>query len=262
MWSSGAIAADFGLCLCRSDWSVPKHQGLTMVAVPLQDTPGLTVRRTRAVDGEPGNFCEEFFDDVVVPEAHVIGAENDGWSVAHSLLRHERDSIGGIEFGYGYLGGPDGQRTARRFGAPTTEALVSDAVRLGTGTVTGHLLADAYIDSIVVPLTSERLMTGLRTGTHQGQWGSVGKVQSSSAYHEAARTALAVHGADGVIWDGDDDELEGIGTIWLGARRGTIAGGTSEIQRNIISERLLGLPREPAADRDRPYGEVVRGTGS
>jgi alkylation response protein AidB-like acyl-CoA dehydrogenase len=261
MWSSGAMGADFGLCICRSDWTVPKHQGLTMAAVPLQGTEGLTVRRTVAVDGQPGNFCEEFFDDVAVPAAHVIGDVGDGWAVAHALLRHERDSIGGIEFGYGYLGGPDGTRTARRFGAPTPEALVADARRLGTGAVTTHLLADAYIDSIVVPLTSERLMTGLRTGTHEGQWGSVGKVQSSHAYHEAARTALAVHGADGVIWDGDDDELEGIGTIWLGARRGTIAGGTSEIQRNIISERLLGLPREPATDRDRPYGEVVRGSG-
>jgi alkylation response protein AidB-like acyl-CoA dehydrogenase len=107
MWSSGAMGADWGLCLCRSDWSVPKHQGLTMVAVPLQDTPGLTVRRTLAVDGQPGNFCEEFFDDVAVPTSHVIGDVNAGWSVAHSLLRHERNSIGGIEHGYGFLGGPD-----------------------------------------------------------------------------------------------------------------------------------------------------------
>jgi alkylation response protein AidB-like acyl-CoA dehydrogenase len=263
MWSSGAMGADWGLCLCRSDWTVPKHQGLTMVAVPLQDTPGLTVRRTLAVDGQPGNFCEEFFDDVAVPASHVIGDVDAGWSVAHSLLRHERNSIGGIEYGYGFLGGPDGgARTARRFGAPTYDAIVDAARRLGSGPAVGDLLAEAYIDSVVVPLTGDRLMAGLRAGTHEGQWGSVGKLQSSKAYHEAARTALAVHGADGVIWDGDEDELEGIGTIWLGARRGTIAGGTSEIQRNIISERLLGLPREPSTDRDRPYGEVVRGTSA
>ena len=105
-------------------------------------------------------------------------------------------------------------------------------------------------------------MTGLRTGTHQGQWGSLLKLQSSVAKHNAARTALAVMGPDAVIWEGDEIRIDNPGTAWLGSRGGTIAGGTNEMQRNIISERLLGLPREPSVDRDIPFNVVVRNAGS
>ena len=258
MWSSGALRAHFGLCLCRSDWSLPKHGGLSMIAVPLKDVEGLTVRQTRAVDGNAGEFCEEFFDDVVLPVENLIGDENDGWSVAQTLLRHERNAAGDIGFGYGLLGGVDGRGGGRRFGAPTVDVLIAGAMRSGSTEATAHLLAEAYIESVVGPLTNARIMTGLGAGTHTGHWGSLSKLQSSSIYHAATRIGLAVDGADGVIWDGDDVQTDNVGTVWLGARRGTIAGGTSEIQRNIISERLLGLPREPAPDRGVPFGEVVR----
>ena len=104
------------------------------------------------------------------------------------------------------------------------------------------MIADAYIESVVAPLTSLRIDTGLRMGTHKGHWGSLSKLQNSVAAHQATRTILAVLGAEGVIWDGDEVRIDNPGTAWLDARGRTIAGGSNEMQRNIISERLLGLP--------------------
>jgi alkylation response protein AidB-like acyl-CoA dehydrogenase len=260
MWSSGAHSADYGLCLCRSDWDVPKHRGLSMIAVPLKDTAGLTVERIRAANGMPGEFCQEFFDDVVLPAGNLIGEENSGWSVAQGLLFHERNAVGNI--GYGYLGNMRrGTARATMAGTVSPSRLASEARRRGATDAVGTMIADAYIASVVGSLTSQRLMTGMRIGTHKGQWGSLSKLQGSVSAHETLRTTLAVLGADAIIWEGDEVRLDNPGTAWLGSRGGTIAGGSSEMQRNIISERLLGLPREPSVDRDLPFREVLRNLG-
>jgi alkylation response protein AidB-like acyl-CoA dehydrogenase len=257
MWSTGAHTADYGLCLCRSNWDVPKHRGLSTIAVPLQGTPGVTIEQIRAADGRLGEFCQEFFDDVRLPRANLIGEENHGWAVAQTLLFHERNAVGNI--GYGYLSSTPGEGT----GAPKISAteLVAAARARGVEGVLATQLADAYIESVVGPLTSARIALGNRIGTHQGQWGSLSKLQHSVWVHETARTAMAALGPDAVIWDGDEVRFDNPGTAWLGSRGQTIAGGTNEMQRNIISERLLGLPREPSTDRDVPFAEVVRAMG-
>jgi alkylation response protein AidB-like acyl-CoA dehydrogenase len=105
------------------------------------------------------------------------------------------------------------------------------------------------------------LAAGLRLSTHKGPWGSLSKLQSAVSAHQADRSALAVYGPDGVIWDGDEVRLDNAGTQWLGSRVHSLAGGSNEMQRNIISERLLGLPREPSYDRDLPFNEVLRNSG-
>lgn len=254
MWSTGAYRADYGLCLCRSDWDAPKHRGLSTIAVPLKGTPGVTIEQTRTAAGLLGEFCQEFFDDVVLPVGHLIGEENHGWTVAQTLLFHERNAVGNI--GYGYFGPRAHGGVQTRSKTPSQLAVL--AARRGTLGAVGSQLAEAYIESVVGPLTSARIMTGMRVGTHQGQWGSLLKLQGSESAHQALRTSLAALGDDAVIWEGEEVQLENAGTAWLGSRGGTIAGGSSEMQRNIISERLLGLPREPSDDRDLPFNELVK----
>jgi alkylation response protein AidB-like acyl-CoA dehydrogenase len=256
MWSSGAHEADLGLCLCRSSWDVPKHRGLSMIAVPLKGSRGISIQRTRSASGLTSDFCEEFFDNVELPVDNLIGAENDGWAVAQTLLRHERNTVGNI--GYGYLIGRRDREPKRMFGGEPAARSIEAAVRRSALDAVGTMIVDAYVESVVAPLTSARVMAGLRTGTHQGQWGSLTKLQSTVGAQASVRTALAAWGAEGVIWDGEDVRYDNIGTTWIESRGGTIAGGTNEMQRNIISERLLGLPREPTSDRDVPFSEVLR----
>jgi alkylation response protein AidB-like acyl-CoA dehydrogenase len=258
MWSSGALEADYGLCLCRSNWDVPKHKGLSMIAVPLKDTPGMSIQPTRSASGLVSDYCEEFFDGVILPAGNLIGGENEGWAVAQTLLMHERNTVGNI--GYGRLIGRRERGPKRMFGGEPAVSSAVAAHERGRLDAVGMMIVDAYIQSVVVPLTSARVTAGLRAGTHKGQWGSLTKLQSTVAAQASVRTALAAHGADGVIWEGDEVRVDNVGTTWLESRGGTIAGGTNEMQRNIISERLLGLPKEPAPDRDLPFSEVLRNT--
>jgi alkylation response protein AidB-like acyl-CoA dehydrogenase len=229
-----------------------------MIAVPLKNTPGMTINAIRSADGRPGEFCEEFFDNVVLPVENLIGPENEGWVVAQTLLYHERNATGGI--GYGHLGArrATGGRSLGGYWRPNPTELVYMAEREGSLGATSQLIADAYIDAVVDRLTAERIMKGQQLGTHKGHWGSLSRLQTSTSVHEGPRTSMAVLGADAVMWDGDDIEFDNAGTRWLTARGITIAGGTSEMQRNIISERLLGLPRELSSDRDVPFSEVIR----
>ena len=256
MWSTNAYLADYGMCLARSDWEAPKHRGLSMILVPLKDTPGVTLRRTRMADGTLGDVCEEFFDEVVLPLENLVGEERDGWSVVHTLMVHERNQTADI--GYGRLGGKGRSTTMVVDRTSTAAELAAAASRHERLDLHAETIADVYIDSLVARLTGERIIRWMGFGTHQGQWGSVGKLMGSEDGHRAALTTLAVSGADAVVWDGDDEQVDRAGSSWLTARTATIGGGTSEIQRNIISERLLGLPREPSSDRDIPFKDVLR----
>ena len=259
MWSTNAYLADYGLCLARSNWDVPKHAGLSMIMVPLKGTDSVTLRRTRMADGELGDVCEEFFDDVVLPAENLIGEEGDGWAVAHTLLFHERTETSGI--GYGYLGGRRRARSevaAGRSPGSLASELALVAARNGLRDVHGQAVADVYVDALVGDLTSARIMRGMGLGTHEGPWGSLAQLQRSVIQHRASLVVLAVQGADAVAWDGDEARTDNAGTAWLMSRVATIGGGTSEMQRNVVSERLLGLPREPSFDRDVPFRDVMR----
>jgi alkylation response protein AidB-like acyl-CoA dehydrogenase len=190
---------------------------------------------------------------------NLIGDENQGWSVAHTLLFHEHNATAGVGLGLGLGGGHTrGSTTSVGHGV---EDLVRYARQSGAIKDSGvrQLIAEAYIARRAAAHAGERISAGARAGVYVGDWGSLLKLGLALDTLRRAEIGLCVARADGVIWNRDPQGDEGrAGAAWLEARQISIAAGTNEMQRNIVSERLLGMPREPTADRDVPYSEVVR----
>jgi len=241
VWSSAAYGCDYALLLARTDWDVPKHQGLTMFIVPT-DAPGLDLRRIRQVDGSR-EFCEEFFDDVALPADAVLGGVNDGWTVAARLLSHERDSVGG---GSPYIGNVLGHQAA----VPPGRRLAADAVaagRAGEGRAR-QLVGEAHVLSSVATALVDRIAaSGAR-----GPAGAVLKLYRGTSAMRIATIGLELAGSAGVVGTTTP------GTEYLMRQGGSLAGGSNEMQRNLIAERLLGMPREYAPDRGVAFSEVRR----
>ena len=255
MWSTAAMSADWGMCLARTDFSVPKHSGLTMVCVPLKNTPGVTIQPIRHANGVPADFCQEFFDDVRIPADHVIGELNQGWKVAKVLIAHERLAAGGAAHGYGLTARSEGAGGAR---TADPAVLVKAAQQRHSTAGLRQKIADAYVERRVSKFANERIATGIRCGALEPGWGSVVKLHLGMNSPRESKIALAVHGSDGVIWDGEDPITGCAGEDWVISRGPALGGGSNEMQRNLLSERLLGLPREPSLDTGIPFADVLR----
>ncbi len=252
VWTSAADYSDYGFCLARTDWDVPKHRGLTMFVVPLR-APGLEVIPLRLVTGATG-FCQEFFDDVAVPASDVVGDVNDGWNVASRLLVHERNAIaGGSEYHDMDAGGarPGGGELGHRVD-------LADLARtrdLANDSHSRQLVAEAHVLATVNRQLSSRLQTATTLGVLPPAAGSLLKLFGSTAHVRTSDITMELAGSSAVAWPGDD-RSGGLGVDYLFRQATSILSGTSEIQRNIISERVLGLPREQAPDRDVPFRDV------
>jgi len=252
MWSSGANHATYGLCLTRVDWDAPKHQGLAMIGVPLKHDQ-VTITPIYPAQGGPAHFFLEYFDDLEVPAEYCVGGEGQGWTVAQRLLYHERQATVGVGFGYGMGGGESEGRSVWRM--PLVE--VSRQYGTSQDATLRALIADDHIDLVVGLQLGARINAGLRTGKLEGHWGSLLKLGQGVDLPINAENALAVSGADGVIWM-DEDDGGAPGRNFLRVRGYSIAGGSNEIQRNIVSERLLGLPREPGDDKNVPFNSLMK----
>jgi 3-oxochol-4-en-24-oyl-CoA dehydrogenase len=226
VWTSGAQTAGYGFATVRTDPGAPKHEGITTMVIDMHAT-GVTVRPLRMPTGS-SEFNEVFFDDVFVPDADVVGPVNGGWTVARATLGNESVSIGG--------------------GAGSTFTLAPDAVigpldahpeRLPGGTErVGRLLASTQT------MTALNLRAAYRAvaGGGPGPEGNITKLLLSENGHEAAAILAALAGQDLAFLDGPGSLA---GMLVLLNRSMSIAGGTSEIKRNQIAERILGLPRDP-----------------
>ena len=248
VWSSGAMSADFGICLARTDWDAPKHRGLTWFKVPLHD-PAVTVRPVREINGS-SEFCEEFLDDVVVGEDMVIGEVDGGWPIANFMLGVERGAGGG-----GSAHGSDGGGSRRL--APDLVAL---AVARGTATdrATRQLIAKAHINDYVQAQLGKRAVEAMVAGTADASIASLIKLGMGVVQPLRAAAAMEIGGRAAIAWDADGSPGHAASVNFLNGRIMSIAGGSNQIQRNIVSERLLGLPREPTADADKPFRDVLR----
>ncbi len=250
-WSTSAFAADYGLLLARTDWDVPKHEGLTMFLVPI-DSPGITLRRIKQVNGST-EFCEEFFDNLELGDDAVVGEVNDGWRVASRQLYHERRAVGGgSEFASGI--GAEGKTDV-----PVSFAALLEAVGQPDNERLQEMAGRALVHRIVKEQLIHHVYHGVNDGSLPPAAGSIIRISHSETIQLEMDTALAIAGSAGVV-DGVEDLLP-VGALYLSRQSASLGGGTTEIARNIIGERILGFPREYAADRDVPFKEVKRNRG-
>jgi alkylation response protein AidB-like acyl-CoA dehydrogenase len=238
VWSTGAHYSDFGLCLVRTNPEAPKHRGLTMVIVPF-DSPGVTVRPIKQITGE-ADFCEVFFDDVEVPLENVVGRVDAGWSVASTLMGFERRAagVGRARDVVGEL-----TRLAGELGAEHDPA-VRDAIAL------------AYTSGVVERYFAGRVATAIQAGLMPAQASALLKLYRAAKVQRTDEAALRIAGATGVFWSAGDRDGDKWAQEYLRGRARSIAGGTNEMQRNVIGDRLLGLPREPQPSGDLPFNQI------
>jgi alkylation response protein AidB-like acyl-CoA dehydrogenase len=245
IWSTGANHADYGMCLARTDWNVPKHRGLTWFAVPT-DARGLTVRPIIQINGGAG-FCQEFLDDVEVTDDDIIGEVNRGWAVAQTMLVYERGA-----------GGAGPSPVEPRDLAPDLVALARRAGRTGD-TVARQNIARAHINDYAQFHLGKRVAARLRQASSPDPAvAAYGKLASGTLSPIRARIAVEIAGPDALLWGHDDQPAQQTALNYLNGRMASIAGGTNEMQRNGIAERVLGLPREPSFDSNKPFSDVIR----
>jgi alkylation response protein AidB-like acyl-CoA dehydrogenase len=235
VWTTNAQFASYGLLLARTDADVPKHKGLTMFVVPM-DAEGVTIRGLRQISGE-AEFNEVFFDDLAVDGDAVVGGVGNGWGTALTTLMFERVTIG--------LGGEGlGYNSTRFAGAIATDpdARRDHEVRHKLGEVASELLA--------VRFTGYRTLTALQKGQIPGPEAGLAKVTIVSGAIKAGDLIADVVGPDALL---EDSEWAYMISFLPGLKS---AGGTEEILRNTIGERVLGLPPEPRLDKGIPFSEL------
>ena len=241
VWTSGAPHAAYGELIARTDPAAPKHRGLTAFLVPL-DAPGVDIRPIRQMTGG-ASFSEVFFSDVRIPDGLRLGAVGDGWRVALATLGFERSHSG----------------SARRRPGGTFEQLAAAARHFGRSgdPVVRQRLADVYIGATLLRLTAGRVAAAARAGHAPGPEGSIGKLAWTELMRRMTGVAGEILGARLVADTGEWGAYAWSEHV-LGAPGYRIAGGSDEIQRNIIAERVLGLPAEPRADKDVAFRDLPR----
>jgi alkylation response protein AidB-like acyl-CoA dehydrogenase len=239
VWTSWAHVADWGILIARTDATVPKHKGLSFFVVDMR-SPGIEVRRIQQISGE-SEFNEVFLTDVRIPDANRLGNVGDGWKVAMTTLMNERINVGGES--------QDLPRVADLLSRlEQAEPAVAEPYRLRAAQMLAQEQGLKYFRF--------RQITALSRGETPGPIAALGKLVQANLLQELSRIALDVEGLPGQLTDGDDALAHKFqhGYFWSAALR--IAGGTDEILRNQIAERVLGLPGDIRVDKDVPFAQL------
>jgi alkylation response protein AidB-like acyl-CoA dehydrogenase len=243
IWTSGAHHCQFGIVLARSNPDVPKHKGLTMFVVDLRSA-GISIKPIRQIDGGE-HFNEVFFDDVRVPDANVLGGVERGWQAATATLMNERMSIG--------------SRLATGFPEMfefCSNLMTDDGLAIDDR-ATRSKLASWAVKASGLKYTSYRAISSLSKGERPGPENSIGKLVSGSMLQDIAAYAMDLEGAAGALTGADEEVARGqFQQMLLSSPSMRIAGGTDEILRNIIAERVLGLPGDIRVDKDVPFNKI------
>ncbi|MEM7326835.1 MAG: acyl-CoA dehydrogenase family protein, partial [Actinomycetota bacterium] len=274
VWNTSAHHADMGILVARSDWDAVKHAGLTYFLIDMHQE-GIEVRPIAQMNYH-SSFNEVFLTDAVVPQENVVGGVGDGWTVARGTLAHERR----------FAGRSSQQSKETASGRVIDEARVESAEhektyvwypqRQGRFDLVAELAGETgrIQDPLVrqqvarltamhraASLTAERAKAARELGRPPGPEGSIGKLSLSDLARGCNAAHSAIAGASGMLREGDGPQDAVVAEVLISTPAQSIAGGTDEIQHNILGESMLGLPKEPAADRGVPYREVGRQSG-
>ena len=242
MWTSGAQTADYALLLARTDWDVPKHKGLSLFILPMKQA-GIEVRPLVQITGE-AHFNEVFLSDATVPDAYLLGGEGNGWRALQTALAYERSIMG------------DTGRGSRNSRADSLLELARVHGKLDDPAMR-HQLASVLAMRELNKLTNARAKAAATQGTSSSLM-SLGKLAMSKILHAEAAVKSQLIGAQALLAGPENPVADDVNFLTLNAFFTSIGGGTDQIQRNIIGERVLGLPREPEVDRDIPFRQARR----
>jgi alkylation response protein AidB-like acyl-CoA dehydrogenase len=245
VWTSNAHFSQFAMLVARSNPDVPKHQGLTFFILDMA-TPGVEVRRIKQISGT-SNFCEVFLTDVRIPDSQRLGAVGDGWKVAMTMLANERFTVGQAE-------GPDFDdifRLAKLVMLDDAPAVSDSAVR--------EKLVNWYCQAQGLKYTRLRMQTALSRGKTPGPEASIAKLVSATKLQEIAAFGVDLLGQAGAVMDSTAPLDAWFQNALLYAPGKRIAGGTDEILRNIIAERVLKMPADMRVDKDMPFNKIPAG---
>jgi alkylation response protein AidB-like acyl-CoA dehydrogenase len=248
VWTTAGFGADFGLLIARTDWDQPKHSGISYFILPMHQ-PGVEVRPIKQMTGE-AHFNEVFLTDARTPADHLIGELNDGWRVLRTALAHERVVMGSAR-------GPGVDD--RRLPVGATVDLIELARRVGKNgdPLVRQALAELYALRRVITWNAERAAVAAGQGSFSPA-ASLGKLAMSEVLHRSAGVASALLGPGGTLYGPTEPDAYSSNTSLMMAFMNSIGGGSDQIQRNIIGERILGLPKDAATDRDVPFRDVPK----
>jgi alkylation response protein AidB-like acyl-CoA dehydrogenase len=272
VWTTSAHHADYGLLLARTDWNVPKHQGLSYFVLEMHQ-PGVVVRPLRQMNGH-ASFNQVFITDAEIPPEMLVSRVGNGWAVCTTTLMHERRGADGLR------GDPTGSdRPGRAYAEERAEIATTNEpykwypqrrgrvdLLVERAKAAGKFEDPVVRQSVAKVLTmakcsewmSRRARMAMLAGKPPGPEGSLGKLVASNVARAAALAHSQISGADALL-SGEDGPMGGvIAEILVSVPAVSIAGGTDEIQRNIISERVLRMPKEPSVDTNKPFRDVPR----
>jgi alkylation response protein AidB-like acyl-CoA dehydrogenase len=243
VWTSGAQYSDYGIVLARTNPDVPKHKGLSMFVLDMH-APGVEVRPLKQINGG-ASFNEVFFTNVRIPTDHILGDPGEGWRVALTTLMNERVSIGA---------GRSAEKVDPRSHISTHLELAREHGVIGDPLIR-QALADLLIRYWVLDMVGLRIRGAVAAGRVPGPEGSVAKLTGALLMSRAAQVACQIAGDGAAAWEAAGD-VPFATQLLLTAPASSIAGGTNEVMRNILGERVLGLPKEPQVDRDIPFRDL------
>ncbi len=252
IWTTAGYRADYGLCLARTNWDATKHRGMTMFLLKI-DQPAVEMHRIRMVDGSMEE-CQEFFNEVELPVENVLGEIDQGWSLVQTILHHEHNAISQGASPYF-----SGAHILHQWEVDEFD-LVDFVRRMGVeqDARPRELVAEQFANHVVGQHLAARLAWGMESGAFGPDASAIARLYEGLQGVRKEQITVELAGNTMLAWPREDPATEMYASNWLMRQAHCLGGGSTEMQMNMIAERVLGMPREFAADRDVPFTAVPR----